>query len=283
MIEQLNGLQETVRYAPQTQMRLYINHEDESYPAHWHVPIEILWITGGQYTAICEQHTYHLQTGDLLLICPGAVHRLFPCGAGERVILQADCGPLRTLQEINTVLALMTPALHLTKAAVPHLHERACRLLQEIRNEYEARRAVCESMMYARLLELLASIGREWNFGQPDVRKRALPSHREKMLMACDYIRAHCLEAPSLECVAGYVGFSKFHFDRLFKQFVGISYCRYLNHERIAYAESLLIDPDITITQTAMRCGFSSSTAFSRAFRAVKHCSPTEYRRMQVG
>lgn len=283
MIEQLNGLQETVHYAPQTQMRLYINHEDESYPAHWHVPIEILWITGGQYTAICEQHTYHLQTGDLLLICPGAVHRLFPCGAGERVILQADCGPLRTLQEINTVLALMTPALHLTKAVVPHLHERACRLLQEIRNEYEARRAVCESMMYARLLELLASIGREWNFGQPDVRKRALPSHREKMLMACDYIRAHCLEAPSLECVAGYVGFSKFHFDRLFKQFVGMSYCRYLNHERIAYAESLLIDPDITITQTAMRCGFSSSTAFSRAFRAVKHCSPTEYRRMQVG
>lgn len=283
MIEELEGLRETVHYAPQAQMRLYLNREAESYPDHWHTPIEILWVLQGQYHAVCERRSFPLKTGDLLLICPGAVHRLAPDGAGERLILQADCGPLRSLQDVNIALALMSPAFQLTAETAGSLHREVCRLLEKIRAEYQARHPVCEAMMYAHLLEMLARISREGHFGQGDAPDRGLAANREKMLLACEYIRDNCLSAPSLEMVADYVGFSKFHFDRLFKQFVGMNYCKYLNQQRIARAEELLIDPNITITQVAMLCGFSSPAAFTRAFRGVKHCTPTDYRRLKTG
>ena len=73
-------------------------------------------------------------------------------------------------------------------------------------------------------------------------------------------------------------GFSKFHFTRLFKQFSGLSFYKYVNKKRIERAEQLLINPSISVTEVALQSGFSSLSAFIRMFKLMKGCTPTEFR-----
>jgi len=82
--------------------------------------------------------------------------------------------------------------------------------------------------------------------------------------------------------VADITGFSKYHFTRLFKQFTNISFYKYLNQKRIANAETLLINPDMSITEVALHSGYTSLSAFIRMFKLIKNCTPTEFRHMYI-
>lgn len=42
MIENLNGIHETVKYKEYSNVKLFINAEAEDYPIHWHTPMEII-------------------------------------------------------------------------------------------------------------------------------------------------------------------------------------------------------------------------------------------------
>ena len=41
MIENLNGIHETVKYKENSNVKLFINAEAEDYPIHWHTPMEL--------------------------------------------------------------------------------------------------------------------------------------------------------------------------------------------------------------------------------------------------
>lgn len=55
----------------------------------------------------------------------------------------------------------------------------------------------------------------------------------------------------------------------------------YLNQQRIMYAEKLLIDPSLSITDVAMQSGFVSLATFNRVFKTYKNCTPTQYKSLQ--
>ena len=103
----------------------------------------------------------------------------------------------------------------------------------------------------------------------------------EAVLSACRYINVHYMENLSLEEVAAVSGFSKFHFTRIFKQYMNMTFYEYLNSKRVKRAEELLYDKKMSITDVAMNSGFSSLSAFNRTFKTVKACSPSDYRRQR--
>lgn len=74
--------------------------------------------------------------------------------------------------------------------------------------------------------------------------------------------------------------FSKFYFSRLFKQFTDVSFYKYVNQKRIEKAAEMLTEPNISITNVALSCGFESLSSFIRMFKIVKGCTPTEFRNM---
>ena len=45
-------------------------------------------------------------------------------------------------------------------------------------------------------------------------------------------------------------------------------------------AERLLIDPNLSITEAAMRSGFVSLATFNRLFKTYKKCTPTEFKNL---
>jgi AraC-like DNA-binding protein len=114
----------------------------------------------------------------------------------------------------------------------------------------------------------------------PDVKLNKQREYIEKFNAIFEYIGNNYTEDISLDTIADVAGFSKFHFSRLFKQFTDISFYDYLNQRRVKEAEKLLLDPHLTITEVAMRAGFSSIATFNRVFKNFKECTPTEFKNL---
>ena len=68
------------------------------------------------------------------------------------------------------------------------------------------------------------------------------------------------------------------YLSQLFKKEMGCTFTDYLANKRIEYSCKLLLESDLKINEIAELSGFSDYFYFSRVFRKVKKCSPTEYR-----
>lgn len=282
MIENLNGIVETVNYHGNTKLKFYYNTQYEDYPSHWHTPIEIIMPIKNSYTATCVDKEYHLREGDIILICPGTIHSLSAPKDGERIIFQIGVSALRELKEVDTILSLLSPCVLITPEKYPEIHQTLHDLILEIKEEYFADGFFSETFIYSKFLTMLGLIGVNYTSSADQFRQNVSrqQEYTDKFLSVCDYISAHCTEDLTLEQVAETAGFSKFHFTRLFKQFTNVSFYKYVNQKRIALAETLLADSRNSITDVALGCGFSSLSAFIRMFKIIKGCTPTEYRNM---
>lgn len=94
-----------------------------------------------------------------------------------------------------------------------------------------------------------------------------------------DYIQHHLIEDLSLTVLAKVANFSPYHFHRLFKAITGETLNDFVRRVRLEKAGGMLVlNPQETITNIALECGFSSQAVFSRAFREYFGSSPTEFR-----
>ena len=107
----------------------------------------------------------------------------------------------------------------------------------------------------------------------------ALPSYKLRLVTA--WMADHMAEPFSLSAVAALVGISEFHFNRLFRQGVGMPPSQYQIKLRIETARRLLRETDASIVAIANDVGYSNPSHFSHTFKKETGLSPTEYRRQR--
>jgi len=93
------------------------------------------------------------------------------------------------------------------------------------------------------------------------------------------YIEEHIAEQIPLATLARSVRLSAYHFCRAFKRSFGTPPHRYHNARRIERAKMLLAQPTCSVTQIALKVGFSETSSFTAAFRRATGSTPTAYRR----
>jgi AraC-like DNA-binding protein len=280
MIENLNESHEIVNYKNKTNLKLYDNREYENFPEHWHTPIEIIIPICNRYTALLGEERIELEEGDILFISPGVIHALEAPEYGYRIIFQAEVSMLREINEIESVLNMIFPAITITPATAPKIHKKIKQLLTQINTEYNNSDSLFSISIYSKLLSIFTLIGRNYteNVKHFSVGNQKQKEYTEKFINICSYINNHCTDNLSLDDIAKLSGFSKYHFSRQFKNFTNLTFYKYLNQKRISHAVMLLSDPSISITEVALSSGFSSLSAFIRMFKLTKQCTPTEFR-----
>ena len=281
MIDTLTGIFETVNWKQGTSLKLHANHEYEDYPAHWHTAMEIILPLENTYTVETPERSFTLRENDIIVMCPGCIHTLYAPPTGRRIIFQPDISALRFLSDVEALLTVISPYIVITPEEYPEMHAEMKKLLLDITEEYKNGASFSEVDIYAQVLHMLSLIGRNYNSENKAnlVHDRAKQEeYFDMFIKICDYINEHCSEDLTLEAVADMSGFSKFYFSKLFKQFTNVSFYRYVNQKRIAKAELLLINPENSITDVALSCGFSSLSPFIRMFKLIKGCTPTEFR-----
>jgi len=283
MIENLNGIHETVTFQENTNTRLYNNTDCEEYPIHWHTPMEIIMVEKNNYSVKCSEVTYHLEEGDIFLICPCVLHSLYAT-EGQRYIFQAELRSAVQLQELDSLLNRIAPCRLITSKNDPELYPKVRTLMEEITQCYSQKVFLWELSIFSKLLELLILVG-EHQLNHIEgfhVGDRKEKEYVEKFTDICQYLHNHCTEELSLEQVAFISGFSKYHFARLFKQFAHVPFYKYVSLQRIAIAEQLLTNPQMSITDIALQCGFGSMSSFIRMFKLIKGHTPSAYRDMYL-
>ena len=90
-------------------------------------------------------------------------------------------------------------------------------------------------------------------------------------------IDAHLCKPLSVSEMARYMNISESHFYALFMKEFGQSPHQYLLHRRLHWARSFIIWGELKLTDIAYAIGFSSPSAFSRAFKQYFGCPPSHW------
>ena len=281
MIANLKGNFETVEYLNSASLRLYDNDEYEAYPRHWHTCVEIIMPTQGTYNVEYDNNHVTLREGDILFLCPGALHSLEAC-PGCRYIFQAEMSAVTSLRSVESFITMLYPGIVITPENSPDTYPQIHALMNRLVDEYHRASILYEAAIYGILMELMVLFrrGQEALSGPIAASGSKQKEYLDKFMDVCSYIGEHCSEELTLDDIAARAGFSKYHFSRLFKQFTNVSFYRYLNQKRIETAERLLVNPELSVTEVSLSSGFSSLSAFIRMFKLIKGCTPSEYRAM---
>lgn len=95
---------------------------------------------------------------------------------------------------------------------------------------------------------------------------------------AVNYIEEHILEEPDLNELGKLAGCSAHHFQRIFTYIGGITLTECLRKRRMSLAAVDLKDENAKIIDVALKYGYDSPTAFSRAFQTIHGISPSQAR-----
>ncbi len=283
MIKMLEGVHETVTYDSFQGLKLYSNQEAEDYPLHWHTALEIVVPYKNKYTVVIDDIPHTFAEGDIWITPPGTLHKLIAPPSGERMILLFDYSPICSVHGMDSLLHTLHPYALITREEHPELNKKLHFYLNEIKREYESKTPFSEAYIYSLMIHFFVTVGRDsFNAEErfPGITSNKQHEYIEKFTMVCNYIAEHCTENISVDELADLAGFSKFHFARLFKRFTNTSCYEYLTQKRIAHAEQLLLQPDMSITEIAMLSGFGSLSTFNRIFKASKNCTPSEYKNL---
>lgn len=101
--------------------------------------------------------------------------------------------------------------------------------------------------------------------------------------MARQYIREHSSEKICLGEVAKAAQVGQFHLCKLFRKGTGMTFTEFVSRTRIEKARSLLMNPNVRVSEAAYEVGFRSLTHFNRVFREIMGQSPTEFRERLPG
>ncbi|MGJ3353390.1 helix-turn-helix domain-containing protein [Providencia sp.] len=85
-----------------------------------------------------------------------------------------------------------------------------------------------------------------------------------------------------IEIISERAGYSKWHFQRIFKHVVGVNLGEYILNIRLLKVSSDLKKTNDKIIDIAFRYGFDSQQELNRAFKRILKVTPGKYRKETV-
>ncbi len=245
---------------------------------HFHDEMEFLVAHNNQRVVYVENHTYHMNAGDILFINRKVPHKTFTpidSSAGMLQFKNPFVNDNPSPMPINPSLSNDCDTF-LFENGTPE-HQQLASYIHLISSEYNNKQTAYAEFIRGYLLEMTAYLCRLGILHNPHEQPNIQP-----ILPAIEYIYAHYTEPLSLKDVSRVMNIDKSHFCRLFKKYTGMTFVEHLNAVRIHEAEKLLSNTDISITDIAYAVGFSSTAYFIKIFGRYNACTPRKYRKMST-
>ena len=106
-----------------------------------------------------------------------------------------------------------------------------------------------------------------------------LPSDVNTSLIRCiQFIRHNVYNHIQVSDVASYIGYSRTHIIRLFKQELGFAPAQLIMRTKLEEAKILLKHTNKSLSEISMALCFSNQSHFHRCFKSQFQMTPMEYR-----
>lgn len=239
------------------------------YPLHAHDYYELELVTNGNGYQYVNHERIPLEPGDLYLVTPDDVHSIT---ATEPLSFIS----LHFLPKVPESFSLQLPKNFLYCQLKTLDHAFFSSLMERAADSSEKTNPYSEHELFATVVLTLTFLLRYGDIG----RSKQTDS---PMRQAIRYVQNHFSETDiNLTRVATYCGFSPCYFSSRFKQLTGYGFNDYLIRFRLHHATKLLTKRELSITEIAYECGFSSLSNFFRCFRRVYGMTPACYQEQQT-
>jgi AraC-like DNA-binding protein len=94
---------------------------------------------------------------------------------------------------------------------------------------------------------------------------------------AINWIEGNLEDGITLDKISKFIGYSKFHTSRKFKQYTGSTLRSYITLRKLSLAAKELRDKNVRIIDIAMKYGYESQEAFTKSFQHAFGINPGEY------
>jgi AraC-like DNA-binding protein len=264
-------------------------------PWHRNEGIEFTYLMSGRLAFATDQKAVMLKPGNLTITRPWQRHRVGDPNATPSqlhwVIL--DVGVRRPNQPwrwpdwlvlspaerraLTTLLSHNEQCVWAGNAAVMGCFEKLGRLLATSTEMPERTRLVlCVNELLLAVMEMLR--GRDIKLD------RTLTSAQRVVQMFLAELPRRIEQQWTVDTMAQQCGLGRSRFVHYCRQITNMSPLEYLTHCRVEAAKQLLQQrPEMSVTQVALACGFSTSQYFATVFRRMAGHAPREVRRMDVG
>ena len=165
-------------------------------------------------------------------------------------------------------------AIHLEKST----QEKVLCIMNEMEHEWNAYNKHSEIILKGLLHKLILIFLNERS------KKGALklPSSNKKqkcLTNAIEYVKSHLSESPSLPDTAEHIHVSASYLSKVFINQLHTPYSTFILNEKILYAQKLLVNTKMNMSEIADKSGFSSSAYFSDCFKRHVGISPLRFRK----
>ncbi len=239
---------------------------------------------------------------DALVICGSQS----PAPAGTTIVswLKGQAAGLKWIAGIASGVwpLVETGLLNGRKASLPPIplnHAEACKSVKQSADLFSADEAVwtcrggsaAQDMMLFRISqsesvaisEMIAQTITRYRVGEPAAGVRKYPDDNLKkevpvLYEAVQLMEANIEEPLTTDDLAQHLDISRRQLERLFKKHLDSVPSKYYVQIRLEVARQMLLSTNISITEIALRCGFSSGAHFSTSYRSMYQITPSEER-----
>jgi AraC-like DNA-binding protein len=234
---------------------------------HYHDNYEIYFLKEGRCNYFIDDRTYEVESGDLILIPEGIIHRT----------TYKENSRCRLL--INFPRSLLSPSVSAALSSVdflyrnPLLTEKIENIFLKIEEEYERDDEISDDALVCYTTELVLLVLRN----QKD--REVVIGGTSYIEAAVKYMQENYMHAVSLSALSALASVSPEHFSRTFKRETGFGVNEFLTLIRLQRAEYMLKnEPGKSVGEVAYACGFNDSNYFSYKFKKAYGYPPIQTR-----
>ena len=247
---------------------------------HLHSDNELYFLEEGKSKLFVDSKLYNLSEGSLAFIKCGRIHKI---SAGNNtshvrtVLMFPDSVISEILKHSDSELSfenLDSVVIHVPET----MQNQVKQIFREIETEIIAPDCMSDIMIHSNISYLLISMLRQYSKQSYEYRLYQ-DTLDEVIRKAINYIQMNYSADINLNEMAKYVSMSPTYFSKKFKRETGIGFKEYVCRFRLNQAAQMLKNPDfVSVTDVALKCGFSNSTYFATAFKTEYGMSPNRFK-----
>lgn len=222
---------------------------------HYHSLFEIYYMKKGSCSYFIDNKSYKIGSGDIILIPGGVIHKSqYSNNNYSRHLI--NCSKYYIPSSIFNVLPKLIYVYRNTT-----IQHKIDEIFAAIDHDYRSPDSFSSESLRSLMHTLFILLARNPNLKSNEYVKNICTE------TAIEHIRKNFGSNITLSSVAKMCAVSPEHMSRTFKRETGFGFSEYLTHVRLQHAEYLLKNSNLSITETAHRCGFGDGNYFSVIFK----------------
>lgn len=251
---------------------------------HWHEEMEAVVLTSGSLVYAAGNRKYTLQAGEGFFINSGSLHGAWSLDTSgcqfHSLVFHPRLvgGDENSVFYQNYVRPLMDNSGLEGMVLSPRISWQAD-AIAAIENAWQAcaeEAAGYEFQVRTNLSQLLCLLQSANPGGAPN-KKQLRAAERIKNMLR--FIHEHFNEDLNTGSIAKSTGVSESECLRCFHTIIGTTPIQYLRQYRIQRSAQMLVHTNDSVSDIAAHCGFQDVSYFTKTFRELRGCAPSEYRK----